>query len=159
MDQVSHSGLKEKTFLPFTEAASQYQSLMTPLVCKYIQWWLWPVSCYFLLKSFRSFLQEAMKVSAPLLIGRLLSYFQPEPAVSRTDAYIAATLLSLVAFTEGIIHAPTFFLSQRCGLHLQIAMGSLVYRKVSTSRSAAYYCGLKKLQIHSHVYTRVVQAD
>lgn len=83
-----------------------------------------------------------MKVSAPLLIGRLLSYFQPEPAISRTDAYIAAALLSLVAFTEGTLHAPTFFLSQRCGVHLRIAMGSLVYRKVSTSRSAAYYCGL-----------------
>ena len=80
-----------------------------------------------------------MKVSAPLLIGRLLSYFQPEPAISQTDAYIAAALLSLVAFTEGILHAPTFFLNQRWGLHLRIAAGSLVYRKVSTgtSRSVA----------------------
>lgn len=78
-----------------------------------------------------------MKVSAPLLIGRLLRYFQPEPDLSRTDAYIAAALLSLVAFTEGILHAPTFFLNQRCGLHLRIAVGSLVYRKVSASTSAA----------------------
>ena len=78
-----------------------------------------------------------MKVSAPLLIGRLLSYFQPEPAISQTDAYVAAALLSLVSLTEGILHAPTFFLNQRRGLHLRIATGSLVYRKVSTSTSAA----------------------
>ena len=73
-----------------------------------------------------------MKVSAPLLIGRLLSYFQPKPAISQTEAYIMAALLALVAFTEGMLHAPNFFLNQRCGLHLRIAVGSLVYRKVST---------------------------
>lgn len=89
------------------------------------------------LNHFVHFVQESMKVSAPLLIGRLLSYFQPEPAISQTDAYIAAALLSLVALTEGMLHAPNFLLNQRCGLHLRIAVGSLVYRKVSTSRSAA----------------------
>lgn len=73
-----------------------------------------------------------MKVCAPLLIGRLLSYFQPVPAISQTDAYIAAALLSLVSFTEGILHAPNFFLNQRSGVHLRVAVGSLVYRKVST---------------------------
>lgn len=78
-----------------------------------------------------------MKVSAPLLIGRLLSYFQPNPGISQTEAYITAALLSLVAFAEGILHAPNFFLNQRFGLHLRIAVGSLVYRKVSSLGSAA----------------------
>ena len=77
------------------------------------------------------FVQEGLKVSAPLLIGRLLSYFQPDPAISRTDAYITAALLSLCTFSEGALHAPNFFINQRCGLHLRLAAGSLIYRKVS----------------------------
>ena len=71
-----------------------------------------------------------MKICAPVLIGRLLSFFTPEPGISKTDAYVAAALLALVAFTEGAVHAPNFFKNTRCGLHLRIAAGSLIYRKV-----------------------------
>lgn len=129
----------EQTFVPLTAAARERKSIMSqyealiymPLPVQHNYDHLPLVnSC---LNHFIRFVQETMKVSAPLLIGRLLSYFQPEPAISRTDAYITAALLSLVSFTEGILHAPTFFLNQRCGLHLRIATGSLVYRKVSTS--------------------------
>ena len=82
-----------------------------------------------------------MKVCAPLLIGRLLSFFTPEPGISKTDAYITAALLSLVALIEGTIHAPNFFKSTRFGLHLKIAAGSLIYRKVGQLESACQeYC-------------------
>ncbi|XP_022806581.1 multidrug resistance-associated protein 4-like [Stylophora pistillata] len=74
-------------------------------------------------------MEEGLKVSAPLLIGRLLSYFQPNAAISHTDAYITAALLSLCAFSEGALHAPNFFINQRYGLHLRLATGSLIYRK------------------------------
>ena len=84
------------------------------------------------LKIDLNFLQEGLKIAAPLLIGRLLSYFTPVPGISKTDAYITATLLSVVALTEGTIHAPNFFKNQRHGLHLRIAAGSLIYRKVGT---------------------------
>ncbi|CAH3114175.1 unnamed protein product [Pocillopora meandrina] len=83
---------------------------------------------YFMLAIF-PIIEEGLKVSAPLLIGRLLSYFQPDPAISSTDAYITAALLSLCAFSEGALHAPNFFINQRCGLHLRLAAGSLIYRK------------------------------
>ena len=76
-----------------------------------------------------------MKICAPVLIGRLLSFFTPEPGISRTDAYVAAALLALVAFTEGALHAPNFFKNTRCGMHLRIAAGSLIYRKVGILES------------------------
>ena len=79
-----------------------------------------------------------MKISAPLLIGRLLSFFQPDPGISQTDAFITAAVLSVVAFTEGMIHAPAFFLGQRFGVHLRTAVGSVIYRKVSTLGSEVY---------------------
>ena len=123
----------EQTFIPLTVTAVSSSNM--PLLVQHNYDGLPLVNAN--LNHFIHFVQETMKVSAPLLIGRLLSYFQPEPAISRTDAYITAALFSLVFFTEGILHAPTFFLNQRCGLHLRIATGSLVYRKVSTSRSAA----------------------
>ena len=71
-----------------------------------------------------------MKVCAPLLIGRLLSFFTLDPGISKTEAYVTAALLSLVTLIQGTIHAPNFFKNSRHGLHLRIAAGSLIYRKV-----------------------------
>ena len=79
--------------------------------------------------------QEGVKVCAPILTGRLLSFFTPEPGISKTDAYITAALLSLVVLTEGAVHAPNFFKNTRHGLHLRIAAGSLIYRKVGQLES------------------------
>lgn len=73
-----------------------------------------------------------MKVVAPLIIGRLLSYFTPVPGISKTEAYIMALLLSITDLTQAAIHAPNFFKNQRHGLHLRIAAGTVVYRKVGT---------------------------
>lgn len=73
-----------------------------------------------------------MKVVAPLIIGRLLSYFTPVPGISKTEAYMMALLLSITDLTQAAIHAPNFFKNQRHGLHLRIAVGTVVYRKVGT---------------------------
>ena len=43
-----------------------------------------------------------------------------------------ALLLSITDLTQGAIHAPNFFKNQRHGLHLRIAAGTVVYRKVGT---------------------------
>ena len=72
-----------------------------------------------------------MKILAPLLISRLISFFTPTFSFSKTDAYITALALCLVVVTETTIHAPNFFALVRFGLALRIAAGSLVYRKVS----------------------------
>lgn len=72
-----------------------------------------------------------MKILAPLLISRLISFFSPTSGLSKTDAYITALGLCLVVVTETTIHAPNFFALVRVGLALRIAAGSLVYRKVS----------------------------
>ena len=77
------------------------------------------------------FLQEGLKILAPLLISRLLSFFTPTSGLSKTDAYVTALGLCLVVVTEATIHAPNFFANVRFGLALRIAAGSLVYRKVS----------------------------
>ncbi|CAH3112435.1 unnamed protein product [Porites lobata] len=84
---------------------------------------------YFILTAF-PFIEESMKVVAPLIIGRLLSYFTPVPGISKTEAYIMALLLSITDLTQAAIHAPNFFKNQRHGLHLRIAAGTVVYRKV-----------------------------
>ena len=72
-----------------------------------------------------------MKILAPLLISRLISFFSPTSGLSKMDAYITALGLCLVVVTETTIHAPNFFALVRFGLALRIAAGSLVYRKVS----------------------------
>ena len=91
-----------------------------------------------------------MKIAAPLLIGRLLSYFTPVPGISKTDAYITATLLSIVAFTQGAIHAPNFFKNHRHGLHLRIAAGSIIYRKVGIVHVHCY------LFLYWHLHNRII---
>ena len=77
------------------------------------------------------FLQEGLKILAPLLISRLISFFTPISGLSKTDAYVTALGLCLVVVTEATIDAPNFFALARFGLDLRIAAGSLVYRKVS----------------------------
>ncbi|XP_044176120.1 ATP-binding cassette sub-family C member 4-like isoform X1 [Acropora millepora] len=83
----------------------------------------------FLFLSSLALLEEAMKILAPLLISRLISFFSPTSGLSKTDAYITALGLCLVVVTEATIHAPNFFALVRFGLALRISAGSLVYRK------------------------------
>ena len=64
------------------------------------------------------------------------------PGISKTDAYITATLLSIVAFIEGALHAPNFLKNLRYGLHLRIAAGSLIYRKVGTVLCFILFLGI-----------------
>ena len=71
-----------------------------------------------------------MKILAPLLISRLISFFTPTSGLSKTEAYITALGLCIVVVTETTIHAPNFFTHVRFGLALRIAAASLVYRKV-----------------------------
>ena len=52
------------------------------------------------------------------------------PGISKTDAYITGVGLSLISLIMAVFHAPAYFLPTRCGVHLRIAAGSLVYRKV-----------------------------
>lgn len=84
-----------------------------------------------LIDHFVYFEQEGVKVGGPLLVGRLISFFAPGPGLSKTDAYITAAALSFVVLIEAAVHAPHFVLNNRHGIHLRIAAGSLIYRKVS----------------------------
>ncbi|XP_068702097.1 ATP-binding cassette sub-family C member 4-like isoform X3 [Montipora foliosa] len=92
---------------------------------------------YYLLLAAPVLLEEGCKIFTPLLIARLITFFNPVPGISKTDAYITGVGLSLISLIMAVFHAPAYFLPTRCGVHLRIAAGSLVYRKALRLSQAA----------------------
>ena len=86
-------------------------------------------------------------LGGPLLIGRLLSFFNPLPGISRIDAYLTAFGLSFLLFLNSVLHAPNFFKNTRCGMQLRIAAGTLIYRKVRV----VVVCGITFLRLYMSI--------
>ena len=74
--------------------------------------------------------KEAVKVTQPLLMGRLIKYFQPESELSRTEAYLYALGVSLCSLYIAFFHQPVYLNMQRNGLWIRAATCALIYRKV-----------------------------
>ncbi|XP_070538062.1 ATP-binding cassette sub-family C member 4-like isoform X3 [Ptychodera flava] len=73
--------------------------------------------------------EETFKIISPILLGNLISYFSPGSTMTKFDAYMYATGISLCVIMLMITHHPYFFVSQRIGMRIRISCCSLIYRK------------------------------
>ena len=80
------------------------------------------------------FFQECTRVVLPLLLGKMISYFE-DPKVSDAlyEAYICAAVLSACVLLWAILHHLCFDYFHRVGMRLRVAMSHMIYRKVSVT--------------------------
>ena len=71
-----------------------------------------------------------MRTAQPIFLLYLLSYFSPNSLVSKQEAYVYATGITMTALISVIIHQHYFFDVRRMGMQLRVAVIGLIYRKV-----------------------------
>nr|XP_054769963.1 ATP-binding cassette sub-family C member 4-like isoform X1 [Lytechinus pictus] len=79
------------------------------------------------------FCEEALRLVQPIILMKLTSYFSPSNAngslMSKRDAYLWAMGLSLSAISLALVHGPNFWGIQRLGMHVRVALCTMVYKK------------------------------
>lgn len=81
-----------------------------------------------------STLQEAIKVAQPLLLWKIIQYFEsykPSDQRSLAAVYCYAAALSLSAFAQTALQHVYYYLVLRLGMKMRVAVCHLVYGKVS----------------------------
>lgn len=81
-------------------------------------------------------LQEAIKVVQPLLLWKVIQYFESyEPSDKRSlvAVYCYAAALSLSAFALTVLQHVYYYLVLRIGMKMRVAVCHLIYGKVSMS--------------------------
>eukprot|EP00794_Sanderia_malayensis_P020178 gene20178-22153_t len=73
---------------------------------------------------------EALRLSQPIFLGLVTSYFAPYSKVSSRDAYLYGLGLILCTLFSGWHNVALGFMRQRFGMRIRIAITALVYRKV-----------------------------
>ncbi|KAM9675035.1 ATP-binding cassette sub-family C member 4-like [Dama dama] len=91
------------------------------------------IKCYwksYLLSAIFVFSEECTRVVLPLLLGKIISYFE-DPKVSDAlyEAYICAAVLSACVLLWAILHHLCFDYFQRVGMRLRVAMSHMIYCK------------------------------
>uniref|UniRef100_A0A3Q2Q1Q6 Multidrug resistance-associated protein 4 n=1 Tax=Fundulus heteroclitus TaxID=8078 RepID=A0A3Q2Q1Q6_FUNHE len=85
-------------------------------------------------------LLEVIKVIQPVLLGKLIEYFESydtaQPA-SVTEAYSYALGISLATIGLALLHHLYFYQVQRAGMKIRVAMCHMIYRKALSLSSAA----------------------
>lgn len=90
-----------------------------------------------------SFSQEMIKVIQPVLLGRLIEYFEsydPSDTDAVYDAYSCAAGISLSTMCLTILHHLYFYNVQRVGMKIRVAMCHMIYRKVSDYETLVCNC-------------------
>ncbi|KAM4561745.1 ATP-binding cassette sub-family C member 4-like [Fundulus diaphanus] len=86
------------------------------------------------------FIEEVIKVIQPVLLGKLIEYFESydtaQPA-SVTEAYSYALGISLATIGLALLHHLYFYQVQRAGMKIRVAMCHMIYRKALSLSSAA----------------------
>lgn len=80
------------------------------------------------------FYQEVIKVIQPLLLGKLIEYFEVNDGTDTSavsEAYSYAAGISLTAIVLAVLHHLYFYHVQREGMKIRVAMCHMIYRKVS----------------------------
>lgn len=79
-------------------------------------------------------LQEAIKVVQPLLLWKIIQYFEsyePSDQGSLVAVYCYAAALSLSAFALTVLQHVYYYLVLRIGMRMRVAVCHLIYGKVS----------------------------
>ncbi|VDP24956.1 unnamed protein product [Heligmosomoides polygyrus] len=80
------------------------------------------------------FLEECIKLSQPLFMGRLIRYFRFDAPMTEIEAYVAAGGVALTAAFFALIHHPYFYGLQKVGLQLKVAASGMIVNKVGDMR-------------------------
>uniref|UniRef100_A0A8C0AJR6 ATP-binding cassette, sub-family C (CFTR/MRP), member 4 n=1 Tax=Bos mutus grunniens TaxID=30521 RepID=A0A8C0AJR6_BOSMU len=91
------------------------------------------IKCYWkscLLSSIFIFFEECTMVLLPLLLGKMISYFEnPKGSNALHDAYICAAVLSACVLLWAILHHLNFNHLQRVGMRLRVATSHMIYHR------------------------------
>uniref|UniRef100_A0A4W2EE42 Multidrug resistance-associated protein 4 n=1 Tax=Bos indicus x Bos taurus TaxID=30522 RepID=A0A4W2EE42_BOBOX len=91
------------------------------------------IKCYWkscLLSSIFIFFEEGTMVLLPLLLGKMISYFEnPKGSNALHDAYICAAVLSACVLLWAILHHLNFNHLQRVGMRLRVATSHMIYHR------------------------------
>lgn len=69
----------------------------------------------------------------PYLIGLLVAYFNDDAdSVNESTAYGIGAALGVSAFLQICLNPTYFFIMQHVALRMKVAVGAMIYRKVST---------------------------
>ena len=80
-----------------------------------------------------SSLQETIKVVQPVLLGKLIMYFESyhhDAAVSLPEAYCYAGAMCVSSVAMALLHHLYFYHVQMAGMKIRIAVCHMIYRKV-----------------------------
>lgn len=92
--------------------------------------------------------QEAIKVVGPVIMGKMIQYFENYDPNNMTALYETlgyAAALSLCTFGLALLHHLYFYHVQRAGMKIRVAMCHMIYKKVSMR--ANYYWPLLNSQV------------
>ncbi|KAL2081656.1 hypothetical protein ACEWY4_023509 [Coilia grayii] len=81
-----------------------------------------------------TFIEEVIKVIQPLLLGKLIQYFEgydPDDLAALHEAYGYAVGISITTIGLAALHHLYFYHVQRAGMKIRVAMCHMIYRKVS----------------------------
>ncbi|CAG2055747.1 unnamed protein product, partial [Timema podura] len=70
-----------------------------------------------------------LRMSQPLVLGHLLSYFKPGSVVTKQEAYISSAVLALIVGLTAIMYNHIVMRSFNLGMRVRVALSSLIYRK------------------------------
>uniref|UniRef100_A0A3P9LA07 Multidrug resistance-associated protein 4 n=1 Tax=Oryzias latipes TaxID=8090 RepID=A0A3P9LA07_ORYLA len=93
------------------------------------------IQCYwksYLLIGVYIFLEEVIKVIQPVLLGKLIEYFESYDATQPVpvyEAYSYAAGISLSTFSLALLHHLYFYQVQRAGMKIRVAVCHMIYRK------------------------------
>ncbi|XP_019945785.2 ATP-binding cassette sub-family C member 4 isoform X2 [Paralichthys olivaceus] len=78
------------------------------------------------------FIEEVIKVIQPVLLGKLVEYFEINDPIDKAavyEAYMCAAGISLSAMALAVLHHLYFYHVQRAGMKIRVAMCHMIYQK------------------------------
>ncbi|XP_062258726.1 ATP-binding cassette sub-family C member 4-like isoform X1 [Platichthys flesus] len=87
------------------------------------------------------FIEEVIKVIQPMLLGKLIEYFErnePIDTAAVHEAYMCAAGISLSAMVLAVLHHLYFYHVQRAGMKIRVAMCHMIYRKALHLNNKAF---------------------
>ncbi|XP_045910385.1 ATP-binding cassette sub-family C member 4-like isoform X2 [Micropterus dolomieu] len=101
------------------------------------------VQCYwrsYSLIGIYIFIEEVIKVIQPVLLGKIIEYFEsydPTNTAAVYEAYSYAAAISLSTICLAVLHHLYFYHVQRAGMKIRVAMCHMIYRKALCLNSEA----------------------